>query len=310
MVPQSIGFLAENFEIHTTQIINVTMSPAEIISQVTTTEEGQLCLRVYGELNTALIPLDVIQGIQTLLDSLSLTLDSPLTCSKIRFISHQHGKMMVANRKSIGRAVAFEVEERGMARTKIQQDLQFYQNVSDAPFVVGRRHYLTGMTLLSLEDQITGLIDAAFMQFYQGCEALCRASNGNIIESQKFIARQGFRDGRELQIIAHQVWRVRNKYFGHGDVTWSLRANMGKEEAEAIAKQVLVVRYLCKRLIDFNSPSDIFLAREMGLFFGTYSGNFKGQITELETNFKTDFDRRISKVFDAAGVEIERYEIR
>ncbi len=44
---------------------------------------------------------------------------------------------------------------------------------------------MTGMQLLSMEDQITGLIDAAFMQFYQGCEALCRDVTGRMEQSQK-----------------------------------------------------------------------------------------------------------------------------
>jgi len=308
-VPQSIEFLAESYEIHSAQIIKVTRPSAEIIRQVTTTEEGQLGVRIYGTLDTASPPLIVIQEIQSLLDAISVAIDSPWTCPKIQFISHQHGKLLVVNRRSIGRGYSFRIEERGQANQKILQDIQFYRDSTDSHLVVGRRHYMTGMQLLSLEDQIAGLIDAAFMQFYQGCEALCRDPSGRIDESKKFIARQGLADSRELQIIAHQVWRVRNKYFGHGDVIWNLRANMSKVDAESVAKQVLVARYLCKRLIDLNCPSNAFLAREMGLFFGAYSGNFTGQVAELETIFRADFDNRTSKVFDANGFEIEQYAI-
>lgn len=307
MVPRSIGFLAESFEIRRNQVISITAP----LRQVTTSEEGHLCLRIYGDLDTTSPPLDVIQEIQSLLDALSISIDSPLTCSKIRFISHHHGKLFVANRRSIGRGCAFEVDEMGSAHTKVQQDLQFYRDNTDPHLTVGCSHYLTGMQLLSLEDQITGLIDAAFMQFYQGCEALCRDRNGRIEESKKFIARQqGLADSRELQIIAHQVWRVRNKYFGHGDVNSNLYSNMSKTHAESVARQVLVARYLCKRLIDLNCPSNIFLAREMGIFFGTYSGKFNGQIQELETSFRTNFDCRDCAIFDANGSVIEKYSIR
>lgn len=310
MVPQSIGFLAENYEIRKNQVINVVMPPPEIIRQVTTTEEGQLCVRIYGDLDTTSPPLYVIQEIQCLLDSLSISIDSPLTCSKIRFISHHHGKLLVANRRSIGRGYAFEVDERGTAGTKIQQDLQFYRDTTDPHLVVGRRHYMTGMQLLSLEDQITGLIDAAFMQFYQGCESLCRDPSGRIEGSKKFIASQGMTDSRELQIVAHQVWRVRNEYFGHGDVKSNLYSNLNKMHAESVARQVLVARYLCKRLIDLNCPSNTFLAREMGIFFGAYSGKFNGQVAELESTFRVNFNRRTSDVFDTKGVVIEQYQIR
>ena len=309
MIPQSIGFLVERYEIRNRKFINTTCPSPEIIKQVTTTEEGQLCLRLYEELDASTAPDLVIQSIQNFIDSISLALDAPLTCPKIRFISHRYGKLMVANRRSIGRGFAFEVEERGLAAKKVQQDLQFYQDTGDGHAVVGRRHYMTGMQLLSLEDQIAGLIDAAFMQFYQGCEALCRDPDGGLEKSKKYIASKRPADSRELQVIAHQVWRVRNKYFGHGDVSSNLYANLTKENAEAVAKQALVARYLCRRLIDIKPPSSTFLVREMGLYFGSYSGNFTGQLTQLKEAFKVKFDRPIAKVYDDSGFEIEQYSL-
>ena len=309
MVPQSIEFLVEKYEIRNRQFVNITFPSPEIIKQVMTTEDGQLCLRIYEQLDTSIALERVIQSIQAFIDSISLALDAPLTCPKIRFISHQHGKLLVANRSSISRGFAFEVDERGLAAKKIQQDLTFYQDASDDHAVVGRRHYMTGMQLLSLEDQVAGLIDAAFMQFYQGCEALCRDPKGNLEKSQKYIASKKLADSKELQVIAHQVWRVRNKYFGHGDVSSNLYANLTTQHAEAVAKQVLVARYLCRRLIDINSPSNSFLAREMGLFFGSYSGNFTGHLTQLKEEFKVQFDGSIAKIYDETGVEVENYSL-
>ena len=265
---------------------------------------------LYDELDTSQPILETVKNIQNFMDAISIAVDSPLTCLKIRFISSQHGKLMVANRRPIGRGISFEIEERGRAALKIKNDLSYYQDDTDDHIVVGRRHYLVGMQLLSLEDQITGLIDAAFMQFYQGCEALCRDPRGSIKGSQKHIASTGATDARELQIIAHQVWRVRNKYFGHGDVGYNLYANLSKEHAESVARQVLVARYLCRRLIDLNSPSSTHLTREMGFFFGSYSGNFKGTISELENRFRVNFDRRKSKIYDSTGNKVDEYLIR
>ena len=147
------------------------------------------------------------------------------------------------------------------------------------------------------------------MQFYQGCEALCRDPRGNLESSKKYIASTGLPDSRDLQVIAHQVWRVRNKYFGHGDVGYNLHSNLNKDHAESVAKQVLVVRYLCRRLIDINAPSGIHLTREMGFYFGSYSGNFNGTIAEIEGNFRVNYDRRNSKVYDINGNEVDVYTI-
>lgn len=309
MVPQTIEFLAERYEIQNRRLRNIASPPPAIIKQTTITEEGNLCIRLYESLDTSLPFSDTIKNIQDFIESVSLAVDSPLTCHKIRFISSQHGKLLVANRRPIGRGIGFEVEERGVAANKMQNDLLYYQDQTDDHRVVGRRHYLSGMQLLSLEDQITGLIDAAFMQFYQGCEALCRDPRGSIAGSKKYIASTGVTDSRELQIIAHQVWRVRNKYFGHGDVGYNLHSNLSKAHGESVAKQVLVARYLCRRLIDLNSPSGSYLTREMGFYFGTYSGNFTGEIAQLESRFRVNFDGRTSDVYDSHGNIVDQYTI-
>lgn len=310
MVPQTIEFLTERFEIRQKTFRSISTPPPEIIQKTTVTEEGNICIRLYEPLDTSVNTLDTIKDIQDFIEAISLAVDSPLTCPKIRFVSSAYGKLLVANRRPIGRGVAFEVEERGVAANKIQNDLSFYQDQTDDHHIVGRRHYLTGMQLLSLEDQVSGLVDAAFMQFYQGCEALCRDPKGSIVGSQKHIASTGVSDSRELQIIAHQVWRVRNKYFGHGDVGHNIHANLSKEHAESVAKQALVARYLCRRLIDIGSPSGGHLSREMGFYFGSYSGNFTGSIDQLENDFNVRFDRPLSKVYDSSGKEVEQYSIK
>lgn len=309
MVPQTIEFLAERFQFIQRELRAISIPTGEIINNTTVTEEGGLCIRLYESLDTSIEAISTIKDILNFIEAVSLAVDSPLTCPKIRFISAVHGELLVANRRPIGRGIGFEIEERGTAANKLQNDLSYFRDLDDDHQVVGRRHYLTGMQLLSLEDQVSGLVDAAFMQFYQGCEALCRDPNGAIAGSQKYIASTEAHDSRELQIIAHQIWRVRNKYFGHGDVSHNIHANLTKEHAESVAKQALVARYLCRRLLDIGAPSGRYLSREMGFYFGSYSGNFTGSIDQLENEFSVRFDRPRSKIFNSKGEEIERYTI-
>jgi len=175
---------------------------------------------------------------------------------------------------------------------------------------VGEKHYLAGLSLMGLEDQVEGLIDAAFMQFYQSCEILCRDARGGLENSKKYIASLQLSDSRELQIIAHQIWRVRNKYFGHGDLQYNILSNTNLVNASKVANQVLVARYLCKRLIDYYSTSQKTLIRETMLFIKHSLGNFIGNVFQLENSFRVDFDNRDVKIYDRYGVEIEIYTIK
>ena len=305
MVSQSVEFLAESQSIVMRQFVDVAPVPIEFVRECTHTAEGERCVRMYELLDTSKDVKHTVEDVRRFIDSLALAVDAPLSCYSIRFVSHHHGKILQANRSPIGRGFAFEVDERGAARAKLRQDLSFYQNNDDHHQAVGRRHYMTGMQLLALEDQVAGLIDAAFMQFYQGCEALCRAPKGELEASKKFIATNASTNSRELQIVAHQVWGVRHKYFGHGDVMHNMYANQNREQAATVARQVLVARYLCRRLLDLASPSQTTLTREMGLFFKSYSGNFVGQVEQLLDGFKVQFDKPKCQVFDATGAPSE-----
>ena len=199
------------------------------------------------------------------------------------------------------------MEERQAAAEKIINDINGYS--SDKYQELGEKHYLAGLMLLGYEDQVEGLIDAAFMQFYQGCEILCRNPKGQLKNSKKYIASLQLQDSRELQIVAHQIWQVRNKYFGHGDIQYNILSNADLENVTKVANQVLVTRYLCKRLIDHFSPSKKTLVREMYLFTGHTLGNFVGNITQLENEFRVDFDYRDVEIYDANGALIETYTI-
>lgn len=310
MSQQTVEFIAENFYLQSGNIYPEQNPPANlgVVQNRMLTNDGQICIKSYEGLDTQQNPWEIIKGILERIHALSLCVDFPLVCTKIRFTSHHNGLLLSASRHPIGRGVCFEVEERQIAREKVLADLSGYS--SDTYQAVGEKHYLAGMTLMGLEDQVEGLIDAAFMQFYQGCEILCRDSRGDLENSKKYIASLQLPDSRELQIIAHQIWRVRNKYFGHGDIQYNVLSNTNLENAAKVANQVLVVRYLCKRLIDHFSTSKRVLIREIYLFSGHSLGNFVGSISQLENEFKSDFDNRDAKIYDANGAEIEKYTIK
>lgn len=310
MVPQTIEFLVERFEILRNRFIEIQRPSPDLIHQIMLSKDGQLCIKIYRNLDTSIRVYEIVENVIAQIEAISVCVDSPLTCTKIRFISDTYGKILTANRKPIGRGMSFEINERGYASQKLKTDFDYFYEIVDNNIKVGIRHYLTGMTLLSLEDQVPGLLDAAFMQFYQGCEALCRHEKGELEASKKYIASLGVPDGRELQIIAHQVWRVRNKYFGHGDVTYNINSNQNLQNVSRVARQVLVARYLCRRLIDSKAPSGLSLVREMGLFSDENSGMFSGQVESLENNFRADFDGRNIKIYDELEREIETYTLR
>lgn len=308
MVNQSVVFLAEAYEILNRQLVKVDRRPQEVILKDIHTSEGELCIRMYELLDLSKEIQQTIYEIKLFIDSLAIAIDAPLSCYSIRFISQHSGKILQANRKQIRRGFSFRIEERSLAKLKLETDLKYFQDKSDPYLVAGQRHYMTGMQLLSLEDFSSGLIDAAFMQFYQGCEVLCRGEEGTLNQSKKYIASKNIPDSKNLQIIAHQIWRVRNKYFGHGDVGYNQKANGDLEQSKMVAKQVLVARYLCRRLIEINAPSNTVLVREMVLYFAGHSGNFTGQLEELLGEFKVAFDQAKCIIYAANGGQLETFQ--
>lgn len=309
MVPQTVEYLTTLYELRSGQFTKVEATNPDIVRQAMHTEEGNLCLRMYDRLDTNADLDFLLRSLNSFLEALSLATDVPLSSQKIRFISYHAGKLLVANRRPVSRGMAFECGERSIASEKLDKDLAYYRGDNDPNLAVGRRHYMTGMQLLGLEDMVTGLLDAAYMQFYQGCEALCRNPRGNLEASKQYIATLPLPDSRQLQIIAHQVWRVRHKYFGHGDVRYNLQANLGQTRAAAVARQVLVARYLCRRLIDAMAPSGRYLVREMNFSFGQNIAPFTGSVHQLEHDFRVPFDKRNCKVYDANCQEIDEHTL-
>jgi hypothetical protein len=251
----------------------------------------------------------------TLLDelqTLSLCLDFPLTCHAIEYEvppgQPSSGKAFVATRKPLVRGLAFEVDERAQAEDNVLHHFDAYATPGDQTVRIASNHYQTGMTLLGLEDQYPGLIDAAFMQFYQACETLLLAAPRETVDDAKkrIAADPRISNGRDLQIIVAHVWKVRHKFFGHRAIAIPQSAS----DVFQIAKQVLVARWLCRFLIDrhVGAPG---LCREMRLYHENNSEEFRGTVSELETAFNIPGGAGENVViFDASGSGVETYVTR
>lgn len=316
MAIQTVEFLIEKYEIRNFNFNIINPFPREYNHSFMYNNEGELHLKLYSSfINTDNIK-DKIEEIENFLNNLSICVDFPFICQKIRFIDNYKGKIFISNRKSIGRGFAFEIDERITATSKINSDFNALLSTNDLNLKVGLKHYLTGMQLLSLEDQTTGLLDAAFMQFYQGCEALSNNTNGSMNTTKQFIATKIATNSKDLQIITHQVWKVRHKYFGHGDANFNKLANTNITTIRQVINQVLVVRYLCRTLLDSYTISGTTLLREMS-FYTQNNGSafFNGNIGQLSlgSEFYVDFhlnpnDREV-KILDTNGTSIDTYTL-
>lgn len=311
MTEQTVEFLEQQFELHLPHPIKVDV-PAPLAGIVRQWRGTLPKLRIYGTFSPGEPAEPQMDAIAAYLTALAVCVDHPLTAQTIRFEDHQEGLVLQATRRPFGRLVAFELEERGVADRKVQADFSALTLTASqpGPLMVAIRHYLCGMGLLAMEDTLPGLIDAAYMQFYQGIEALTGASK--LDDAKKAIAALALPDSNTLQAICHQVFMVRHKYFGHGNETdFHEIADQGLAEATRVARQVLVARWLCKTLIDAQSPSKISLVREMRIYGSEGSTEFRGQIVDLEGMFWVNFGqsegKNNCKIYCATGASAPAY---
>lgn len=296
MVHQTLEFLSENFQFSldssfSLNVINVAKPPIEIVNSIIVNQNNELCLRIYSCCKNTAFTSETISNLLRLLNQLSLKVGITLNCYKIMYFDHNLGKVFQTARKSIGRGMSFEIEERGLAFHNIIESTPI-SAIETVPEIKG---YLTGLNLMGLEDQFPGLIEAAFMQFYIACEAAC---GNNELEKVKQYIADLFTDSSEskrMQIIAHHIWQVRNNYFGHATAKKTRRAE-NFEQSSRIVKQVLVARYLCHQLILAKHPQSKALFREIGLFIDGYA-QFNGSIKQLEEEFLINYKGRKVKIY-------------
>ena len=81
MVPQTIQFIAEHYEIRNRTFDQIALPPPQIIKESVTTEEGNFCIKLYESLDTSEPPSDKIKSIQNFVESLSLAVDSESSSS-------------------------------------------------------------------------------------------------------------------------------------------------------------------------------------------------------------------------------------
>ncbi|WP_415844643.1 hypothetical protein ACMYUJ_17055 [Stutzerimonas zhaodongensis] len=314
MGSQTLDFLEENFRLAPSGPIQYDQPYPIGLHRQANERDAPLTLRLQGTFDAAGDAREQVDQIIDYVGALAVSVDFPLHVLQIAFNTDGHGPLLQAVRKPFARGVGLEVEERGVAATKLTQDFGYFLGelkTQGSAAKIAIRHYMTGMTLLSLEDHTPGLIDAAFMQFYQGIEACLGLSN--LGYAKKEIARR-LNGDRSTQIVCHQIFCVRHKYFGHGDeISFHEIADRGAEEAYRIAKQCLVAKWLCRRLIDSASPSGSLFSREMRLYGPSSSDCFYGSLQELETQFWADFSqgsvasKAECKVYDQNGGPAEGY---
>lgn len=294
MTPQTLEFLYENYELRLGQnleLVAIVRPSKEIIQMQMLNQFNELCLRIYGTYQYKDSIQEKVFLILKLLSELSMRLDITLNCNKITFVDHTLGNVFQAVRRNIGRGMSFEVEERMLAKKKLMSE--FHPEKKTSPAV---KAYLTGMNLLGLEDQFPGLLEAAFMQFYCGCEFACNVSDCEAVKHYIADTFTDENDAKALQIIAHHVWQVRNKYFGHG-VKEERRAPDNYEQANRVARQVLVARYLCKRLIEPESNTKEVLIRGVNFFFDGISEGYGGDVSQLSSDFYVPYNGRNVKIY-------------
>ncbi|MEX3926190.1 hypothetical protein AB4Y36_19475 [Paraburkholderia sp. BR10936] len=319
MSRQTIGFLAEGFELRYPRPLRLERQIRPDIAEAGLPANGQdFVIDIWGQFDVGRSAREQIDDVLSYVGTLSVCTDFPLDVKAMQFVDQWGTAVFHASRRPIGRGVGFEIEERGAASGKINEDFEYFRGVLGAvgsKQKVAIRHYLTGMTLLALEDHTPGLIDAAYMQFYQAIEASTGDHRLEVV--QKEIAKKPLKNSRDVQIICHQVFNVRHKYFGHGSETdFHEIADAGPEQAFRVAKQCLVARWLCRALIDCETSSRNILAREMRFYLGDHSDAFHGSIHELEGAFWADFGqggdpkKKACKTYDAEGAAAEPYTFR
>ena len=221
--------------------------------------------------------------LESAIRQLELHTDINLTYSQVTYLADvgtgPNLPLMIIKRVPIGRGVAFEVEERGMVSESLAQgDIEISDKVQ-----VAQQHYSTGMGLLGGEDSLTGLVDAAFMQFYLALEALLESHEKEKAHSRG-IELYGVRFNKNFVALVKHVYLARHRFFGHAHPKF-LKGLLDADTAFQIAKQTLVARWTARGVLalELNRP---LVTREMRLYpKPNYSVCFYGDPISLEGEF-------------------------
>ncbi len=187
--------------------------------------------------------------------------------------------LLVLKRLPFARGVGFENEERQAVTESLQLgDFDLVDKVR-----VAQQHYSTGMALLAGEDSVSGLIDAAFTQFYLSVEATleCHEKDEALKHGEAFFSKQF--DENLKKIVSH-VYIARHRFFGHAHPKYQ-RGLLDTDTAFDIAKQALVARWTARRLLELELRRPL-VKREMRLYPGPgQSIEFTGDANSLSNDF-------------------------
>jgi hypothetical protein len=218
-----------------------------------------------------------------LVRNLEIFADINFTINTINYLANVGGiprqLLMSIRRRPIARGVAFEVGERGEVRSSLLAgDLSISDKIE-----LAQQHYSTAMTLLAAEDQLSGLLDGAFMQFYLAIETILEEH-----VKEKALQKGGelFGNGfdSDLKAIVDHVYVARHRFFGHAHHKWR-KGMYDPEIAFQIAKQTLVARWCARQLIALGLGRDL-VHREVRFYPNLLSSiEFNGNAAALQSEF-------------------------
>jgi hypothetical protein len=281
MVPQTLQFLAECAAAPSVGIGEIASAFLQGIRYVDPRKPGLLFWRAFqnsGEL-FSFDPEVLSEAIR----QLEIHTDINLTFGRVTYLADvgrgPELPLWILSRLPIVRGVAFEIEERGAAKASLGSgDVQ----LSDKSRVA-QQHYSTGMSLLAGEDSVSGLVDAAFMQFYLATEAILeRHEKTEALQAGSRLLGGEF-DENLRKIVSH-VYIARHRFFGHAHPKY-LKGLLDTDAAFDIAKQTLVARWCARRLLELELKRSL-VKREMRLYAGPQqSVAFYGNASSLQFEF-------------------------
>ena len=281
MVPQTLEFLTEQ-----QQHIGKIKSPIILgfISGMRYRSPDQPGLFYWkGFANAAELFAFPIAELSDAVRELEVHTDINLTFNRVSYLAHiglgPRLPLLIIERSPFVRGIAFEVEERGMVRQSfIDGDFSFSEKAKAA-----QQHYSTAISLLAGEDQIAGLLDASFMQFYLSIECVLEAHDKSKAV-RNGVSFFGPRFDTSLKEIVDHVYVARHRFFGHGHPK-SQDAFSNPATAFAIAKQTLVARWCARSLIGLELKRQL-VRREMRLFPDVRTSiSFDGDAKSLRGEF-------------------------
>lgn len=279
MVAQTIAFIQELKPEHTCRPTMAGFKQGEFYAQ-----ESDSALLYYKAFSSAkeLFSYD-LSLIYDLVRELELHTDVNLTVARISYLADAGSgpkvPLLIAERQPIARGIGFEIEERGIAAASLGAS---HLSLTDKANMA-QNYYSSGLSLMALEDQISGLIDAAFMQFYLAVETILGAhEQGKAIDNGKTLYAGAFVPAIESAV--KHVYLARHRFFGHAHVRWR-KGQLDKDVAFSIAKQALVARWCARALIALETGADL-VHREMRLYSDHgRSVEFNGDSTLLVGEF-------------------------